>query len=103
MTPTPTRQLARLIVGSCPDAAAREKARSGLLDYLAVTLPVLLGRAPDSGLDRLFEVYNGRDARTRALLLGYAGHALDYDDFHPDFRGHPSTVILPTLFALAAE
>ena len=30
------------------------------------------------------------------------GHALDYDDVHSDVRGHPSSVILPALFALAS-
>ncbi|MPM19736.1 hypothetical protein SDC9_66162 [bioreactor metagenome] len=30
------------------------------------------------------------------------GHALDYDDVHSDVRGHPSSVILPVLFALAS-
>ncbi|WP_413740283.1 MmgE/PrpD family protein [Sodalis sp. RH14] len=103
MSETLTRRLATLIADTRPDETARGKSRAGVLDYLAVTLPVLLGRVADSGMVCLRRVYDGRDARTRALLLGYAGHALDYDDFHPDFRGHPSTVILPALFALAAE
>jgi 2-methylcitrate dehydratase PrpD len=98
-----TPPLARLIVRSQPDSAARERARAGLLDYVAVTLPILRGNISDSGLSALRSVSQAQDAQTRALLLGYAGHALDYDDFHPDFRGHPSTVILPALLALAAD
>lgn len=98
-----TRQLARLIVTSQPGSEARERARAGILDYVAVTLPVLRGDVRESGLTSLRCVCQASDAQTRALLLGYAGHALDYDDFHPDFRGHPSTVILPALLALAAE
>ena len=98
-----TQQLARLIVTSQPDSEARDKARAGLLDYVAVTLPILRGDIQDSGLTALRQVYQAQDAQTHALLLGYAGHALDYDDFHPDFRGHPGTVILPALLALAAE
>ena len=98
-----TQQLARLIVSSQPDSEARDKARAGLLDYVAVTLPILRGDIQDSGLSALRRVYQAQDAQTHALLLGYAGHALDYDDFHPDFRGHPGTVILPALLALAAE
>ena len=98
-----TRALAALIVDTLPSADAREKARAGLLDFLAVTLPVTRGDIDDSGLKSLRQVYRANDAQSRALRLGYAGHALDYDDFHADFRGHPSTVILPALLALAAE
>ncbi|HHG8771584.1 TPA: MmgE/PrpD family protein [Raoultella planticola] len=98
-----TRALAALIVDTLPSADARAKARTGLLDFLAVTLPVTRGDIDDPGLKSLRQVYPADDARSRALRLGYAGHALDFDDFHPDFRGHPSTVILPALLALAAE
>ena len=98
-----TRALAALIVDTLPSADAREKARAGLLDFLAVTLPLTRGDIDDSGLKSLRQVYRANDAQSRALRLGYAGHALDYDDFHADFRGHPSTVILPALLALAAE
>ncbi|WP_034949815.1 MmgE/PrpD family protein [Erwinia oleae] len=97
------RSLAAAIVGSTPSSAAREKARDGLLDFLAVTLPVVRGDIADSGLRSLRQVYPSDDAQSRALLLGYAGHALDFDDFHPDFRGHPTTVIVPALLALAAD
>lgn len=98
-----TRALAALIVDTLPSTDAREKARAGLLDFLAVTLPVTRGDIDDSGLKSLRQVYRANDAQSRALRLGYAGHALDFDDFHADFRGHPSTVILPALLALAAE
>ncbi|HDG9806993.1 TPA: MmgE/PrpD family protein [Raoultella planticola] len=98
-----TQALAALIVDTLPSADAREKARAGLLDFLAVTLPLTRGDIDDSGLKSLRQVYRANDAQSRALRLGYAGHALDYDDFHADFRGHPSTVILPALLALAAE
>lgn len=100
---TLTQALAALIVDTLPSADAREKARVGLLDFLAVTLPVTRGDIDDSGLQSLRQVFRADDAQSRALRLGYAGHALDFDDFHPDFRGHPSTVILPALLALAAE
>lgn len=98
-----TQALAALIVDTLPSADAREKARAGLLDFLAVTLPVTRGDIDDSGLKSLRQVYRANDAQSRALRLGYAGHTLDFDDFHADFRGHPSTVILPALLALAAE
>ncbi|MFS2224306.1 MmgE/PrpD family protein [Pantoea sp. B65] len=97
------QQLAALIVSARPSAEAREKARLGLLDFLAVTLPIVSGALADAGLRSLRQIYHGEDSLTQALLLGYAGHALDFDDFHADFRGHPGTVILPALLALAAE
>lgn len=94
-----TAALAELIVHSQPNAAAREAAREGVKDFLAVSWPVLQGQVPDSGLPALRTVYSDGGPRSQALLLGYAAHALDYDDFHADFRGHPSVVILPALFA----
>ncbi|KNC05842.1 2-methylcitrate dehydratase [Pantoea sp. RIT-PI-b] len=94
-----TAALAERIVHSQPDAAAREAAREGVRDFLAVSWPVLQGQVPDSGLPALRNVYGDGSARSTALLLGYASHALDYDDFHADFRGHPSVVILPALLA----
>lgn len=98
-----TQDLAECIVHSQPDAEARTKARAGILDFTAVALPIVEGDINDSGLAAVRQVFQGQDAQTRALMLGYAGHALDFDDFHADFRGHPSTVILPVLFALARE
>lgn len=96
-----TRALARLIVHSAPDNNARETARKGIKDFLAVTLPVISGALSDPGLTALRRIWPGADPQTQALLGGYCAHALDFDDFHADFRGHPGTVILPTLFALA--
>lgn len=98
-----TLQLAKLIIGSTPTPEAREKARAGVLDFVSVALPVIQSDIVDTPLNGLRQVYTANDTQTRALLLGYAGHALDFDDFHPDFRGHPTTVILPALFALARE
>ncbi|RPD99758.1 2-methylcitrate dehydratase [Candidatus Pantoea deserta] len=98
-----TARLSQLILSSQPDSAARQRAREGMQDFLAVSWPVLARQVPDSGLPRLQGLYRDRGAASRALLLGYAGHALDYDDFHADFRGHPSVVILPALLAWTAE
>lgn len=94
-----TAALAERIVHSQPDAAARDAAREGVRDFLAVSWPVLQAQVPDSGLPALRSVYHDGSVRSQALLLGYASHALDYDDFHADFRGHPSVVILSALFA----
>ena len=98
-----TARLAGLICHSQPDDRARDKARAGLLDFTAVTLPLLRNEIADSGWRQLQKLYPQQDSETRALRLGYAGHALDFDDFHADFRGHVGTVILPALLALAAE
>lgn len=98
-----TRQLAERIVTTHPDSHAQHLARDGVIDFLACVLPIWYGAVVDSGFTPLKSVYQGSDSQTRSLLLGYAGHALDFDDFHSSFRGHPGTVILPALFALASE
>lgn len=90
--------------------AVLEAGREGLIDYLACAL----GGAQDPGLAALDSVLTapaghatviGRgltcDAAHAALLNGYSGHALDYDDVHRSVRGHPSTVLLPALLAVA--
>lgn len=98
-----TAEVARLIASSEPDEAAREQARQGVLDFFAVALPVVNGSLPDATRETVRAVWPGDDPQSRALRLGYCGHALDFDDFHPDFRGHPGTVILPTLLALDSD
>lgn len=98
-----TSALAELVVTSTPPDDTLHAARRGVLDFVASALPVTQGAVADAGLIALKQVFSGDDSLSRSLRLGYAGHALDFDDFHPAFRGHPSTVILPALFALAAE
>ena len=95
-----TAILAEKILSSSPPLSAQRAARNGIKDYLAVTLSVTEGHIKDEGWQQLCTLWPERDPRSLALLLGYAGHALDFDDFHAHFRGHPSTVILPALFAL---
>ena len=58
--------------------------------------------AAEGGLPLAPLLYQRQDATPvqAALLNGFMGHALDYDDVHTEVRGHPSTVILPALFAL---
>lgn len=97
-----TTVLAEKIIAASPPLHARHAAQSGIKDYLAVTLAVTEGHINDAGWQQLNALYPERDPRSLALLLGYAGHALDFDDFHANFRGHPSTVILPALFALTS-
>lgn len=94
----------------CAEPAVIEAARTGLIDYLACAL----GGAPDPGIDILIDALQpasgnatviGRglavDACNAALLNGYSGHVLDFDDVQRSVRGHPSTVLLPALLAVA--
>jgi 2-methylcitrate dehydratase PrpD len=108
-----TRRLALAIAHATPldDDAAIAAARRGVLDFLAAAF----AGADDSGYRKLLAVIvtgsrgeaavighrDGVSALDASLLNGYAGHALDYDDVHSGVRGHPSTVLLPALFALA--
>ncbi|UQZ82223.1 MmgE/PrpD family protein [Paenibacillus konkukensis] len=110
-----TQKLARLIAESRPERnkEAMQAARMGLTDYFASAFAA----RDDEGIARLWsvaEAEGGREDvpvvgqgrkssfRQAALLNGYLGHALDYDDVHSDVRGHPSTVILPALLSAAA-
>ena len=107
-----TTTLAQHIARAQPlqDTAAVAAARNGILDFLASAfpgvadpawrklasvLPTVPGAAHAMGLSQ------PTDPATAALLNGYAGHALDFDDVHSSVRGHPGTVLLPALFALA--
>lgn len=98
-----TAALAHLILTSQPDAAALDAARAGVTDFVATALPIAQGAIDDSNLAPLRQVFSTSDSLAQSVILGYVGHALDFDDYHPAFRGHPSTVILPALFALSAE
>jgi len=110
-----TGMLAAEILKAAPtdDATALSEAKRGVLDYLA---SAYAGRE-DAGVTKLLraiEAEGGRpvvpligqkkraNRRQAALVNGFLGHALDYDDVHSDVRGHPSSVILPALFALAS-
>lgn len=109
-----TRWFAQQIAESRPgnDEQAIAAARAGVLDFLAAAF----AGADDSGAAALWEAVDaegeapsasviGKQRRsgvlTAALVNGYIGHALDYDDTLGTLRGHPSTVVLPALFAIA--
>jgi len=92
------------------DGECLEKAKYGLLDYIAsayagkddpgvaklVRVAELEGGRPLAPV--LFHAHQTSRAQS-ALINGFMGHALDYDDVHVQVRGHPSTVILPVLIA----
>lgn len=109
-----TERLAYAITQSRPDDAAIAAARTALIDYFAC----VLGGAGDRGTQILLDTFApaasrtsgdaiivGHDLRTdaftAALINGYAGHVLDYDDVHGSVRGHPTAAIIPALLAVA--
>ncbi|MBU9684057.1 MmgE/PrpD family protein [Burkholderia gladioli] len=112
-----TRALAEAIVRAEPlrDPAAIAAARDGLLDFLAAAfagaddagyrklLVALPADTPGDGGVAVIGREVGASPQQAALLNGYAGHALDYDDVHSSVRGHPGTVLLPALLALAQQ
>ena len=94
-----------------PDTAI-EIVSLSLFDWAAVGLagvdePVsrkLRQYAKDTGgkpVASLFGDDQKTNPRMAALVNGTTSHALDYDDTHFAYIGHPSTVIFPTLLALA--
>jgi 2-methylcitrate dehydratase PrpD len=121
MTATPsdgiTARLARF--AACADAgrfpaSARAIVQCSLLDWAAV------GRAgvdePVSrivrqfasaegghGVARVFGQSQALPARAAALVNGATSHALDYDDTHFDYIGHPSVAIFPAALAVAEQ
>ncbi|TWB53082.1 2-methylcitrate dehydratase PrpD [Rhizobium sp. ERR 922] len=115
MTAPLTTAFAEAIVHSAPgrDPAAIGAARTAIIDFLACAIAgagdrttSLLAQAVGAGLAGS-AILVGTSRRTDPLVAsvvnGYAGHVLDYDDVHASVRGHPTTVIIPALLALAAE
>jgi 2-methylcitrate dehydratase PrpD len=109
-----TATFAEAIVTSAPldDAEAITRARTAIIDWLACafggandrTTNILLDQlAPATGQAVLIGRNRRVDTLTAALINAHAGHVLDYDDVHASVRGHPTTVILPALLALASE
>ena len=109
-----TTGFAAAIVSSEPlkDRAAVQAARTAIIDWLACAFGGALDRTTLILLDQLSSgngnaVIVGQerrtDALTAALINAHAGHVLDYDDVHSSVRGHPTTVIVPALLALASE
>lgn len=90
---------------------ARERAKIGVIDTVAVTLAgsrepcvekltAVLGTAPTAPATLIGSA--GRAGMLDAALVnGTAAHALDYDDFSAVFGGHQSVPLVPALLALA--
>ncbi|CAI2512150.1 MmgE/PrpD family protein [Serratia ficaria] len=95
-----TARFAHQILHSRPDEAALSAARCGVKDYFACALPIARGALSDAGLAAVAAVFPPNGSENRALLYGYVSHSLDFDDYHPALRGHPTTVVLSALLAL---
>jgi 2-methylcitrate dehydratase PrpD len=107
-----TQRFAELIISSQPGSEAIAAARGGLLDFLAsaiaglddpayVKLRTAIIASNSVSTATLIGWHDRLDPANAALINGYLGHALDYDDIQSGVRGHPSTVILPALLAAA--
>lgn len=121
MTATPPEGITARLAAFAADAdagrfaaSARAIVQCSLLDWAAV------GRAgvdePVSRIVRQFASAEGGAAvarvfgqtqalppRAAALVNGATSHALDYDDTHFDYIGHPSVAIFPAALALAEQ
>lgn len=110
--PTLAGQLGKWAVGAGLGVAPprMEKVLDSIVDTVGVTV---LGLAqpdldPVSALVPLLRsgvpFWDGTAASTApgaAFLNATAGHLLDFDDTHYQIHGHPSTVVLPAVFAAA--
>ena len=93
-------------------STSRSVARMALLDSLGCivagaatpTAQLLCRYASDQGSAPQASVLGSSlklSVPLAALVNGTAGHVLDYDDMSSTFIGHPSVVLVPTIFALA--
>jgi 2-methylcitrate dehydratase PrpD len=110
-----SRQLAKFIVDTTESDIQPEyyeHAKVAFLDWLGVTLAgsadplvrALVQYADSQGGIPQSSVlgYNVKKSVTQAALInGSASHALDFDDSHSVFRGHPSASIVAAVLALA--
>jgi len=106
----PTSELAsRIVHPPAFSEMAYKQAKRGLIDFFASALAASQDGAVKNILRLLDEpaagsvpvIGQGMSASPAqaALLNGFIGHVLDYDDVHEDVRGHPSTVIVPALLS----
>ena len=97
-----TARIAGTVLSWAPgdEGAAAELAERAAVDTVA---GALAAREDPTVLLHLKALGAPTSTEARALLGGLAGHALDYDDVDDLLIGHPSTVLVPALLALAAE
>jgi 2-methylcitrate dehydratase PrpD len=111
-----TYALAGIVTDTAPEGvppAVRNVARRAILDTVGVALAganeecvrivreVVLGDGPTTGNAQLIGATGRVNPLDAALINGTAAHALDYDDTHQSFRGHPSASIVPAAIVAA--
>lgn len=108
-----TAAIARFAAGAVPPPeSARAVARLSLMDWAAVALAgleepvaVMLRALADEegGTAQATLIGHARKvpARMAALANGALSHALDYDDTHFAYVGHPSVAVFPAALAMA--
>jgi len=57
----------------------------------------------EADAEELLGIAGNQSPEERALRVGTAGHALDYDDLSWGMDGHPSVTLVPPLLALVPE
>ncbi len=112
-----TTAVARFSVRTHSDAmpdSARQVAQLSLLDWIAVAIAgreervslIVRKLVADEGGTAEASVIGLRSklpARAAALANGTTSHALDYDDTHFVYLGHPSVAVLPAAIAIAEK
>jgi len=112
-----TERIAGFAVGSDGalfPASAKAVAKLSMLDWSAVMLAgldepvsVMVRRmvADDGGTPAatVFGLNNKLPPRAAALANGAASHALDYDDTHFAYVGHPSVAVMPAALAIGEK
>jgi 2-methylcitrate dehydratase PrpD len=112
-----TERIAGFAAGADGDqfpAGAKAVARLSMLDWSAVMLAgldepvsIMVRRmvAEDGGAPAasVFGLDDKLPARAAALANGAASHALDYDDTHFAYVGHPGVAVLPAALAIAEK
>lgn len=77
------------------------------VDTVGVTLAGIdepVGKKVSDEFDTIAALFSdARSTKERALALGTAGHALDYDDLSWSMDGHPSVTLIPPLLATIPE
>lgn len=92
--------LSRWVVNRSPEPRALEIARLALLDTTACMIAGRTAAQTRKLKSMLATTGSTHGVGSAALLLGVAGHALEFDNYESSGSTHPSVVILAALIAL---
>lgn len=107
---TLARTIADFVVDAQVPPEVRAASEAPVIDCLGCilsgarteTVQAILGLIEEpSGSSSLLGQGRRAGPRSAALLNGTSGHALDFDDINWNLYGHPSTVLVPALVAVA--